>query len=119
MGNTCLTTGDTTKLACTTASAGFYIAGSGAEATATACTSQITGCAVDTANTCLTTGDTTKLACTTASAGFYIAGSGAEATATGCTAVADQASGATPTCTSASDSQISACDSGFFKQTTS
>ena len=36
--DTCLTTGDLTKLACTTASAGFYIAGSGAEATATGTT---------------------------------------------------------------------------------
>ena len=33
--NTCLTTGDKTKLACTKASGGYFIDGAGAEATAT------------------------------------------------------------------------------------
>lgn len=58
-----------TKLQCTTASAGYYIAGT---QIVTACAGQI-GCGTNTANTCSTESSIlTKLKCTTASAGYYV-----------------------------------------------
>jgi hypothetical protein len=79
----CLTVGDTTKLACESAVAGYYVVGTGSEATATACSSQL-GCCVDVSSTCLTVGDTTKLACESAAAGYYLNWTSLHATATEC-----------------------------------
>ena len=74
------------------------------------CTSQ-TGCEADTPDRCLSVGDTTKLTCTTASAGYYLD----SAVAVECSSVSNAAAGATYTCTSASDSDVSACAAGFFE----
>ena len=82
---TCLTTGNTTYMACTTPQPSHYIVGNGSEATTHPCTSQ-PNCAVDAA-ACLTVGDVLLLACATAAPGYYLAGPGTEAEVAECDAV--------------------------------
>ena len=81
-------------------------------ATCTACTTQ-TGCATD--GTPCSQDSVQKLVCTAVTNNQYYLGGTANEIATPCTVVANQASGATVTCTYSGDSRVTACDTAFTK----
>ena len=118
----CTTVGDAAAAAtyiCTSASDsdvsacldGYWEDTTGTASVCSACTSQ-DDCDADTALTCLTTpGDVSKLVCTTAPAGYYLD----SGTSVQCATVSNAATGATYACTSADDSDVSACADGHWE----